>query len=89
MTMECRIGCGACCIAPSISSPLPGLPHGKPAGVACPHLTAQLRCALFADPRRPAVCGSLRPSIEMCGATREDALLHLHELERRTTPLQS
>ncbi|MCS8878341.1 YkgJ family cysteine cluster protein, partial [Pseudomonas aeruginosa] len=22
--MQCRAGCGACCIAPSISSPLPG-----------------------------------------------------------------
>ncbi|NBX68342.1 MAG: YkgJ family cysteine cluster protein, partial [Proteobacteria bacterium] len=36
--MECRIGCGACCIAPSISSPLPGMPHGKPAGVRCVNL---------------------------------------------------
>ena len=30
--MNCREGCGACCIAPSISSPIPGMPHGKPAG---------------------------------------------------------
>ncbi|MCF5019628.1 YkgJ family cysteine cluster protein, partial [Pseudomonas lactis] len=29
--MKCREGCGACCIAPSISSPLPGMPQGKPA----------------------------------------------------------
>jgi Fe-S-cluster containining protein len=28
--MDCRVGCGACCIAPSISSPLPGMPRGKP-----------------------------------------------------------
>ncbi len=28
-TMDCRIGCGACCIAPSISSALPGM-FGKP-----------------------------------------------------------
>ncbi|MCR3872443.1 YkgJ family cysteine cluster protein, partial [Pseudomonas aeruginosa] len=28
--MQCRAGCGACCIAPSISSPLPGMPAGKP-----------------------------------------------------------
>ncbi|NYZ53719.1 YkgJ family cysteine cluster protein, partial [Escherichia coli] len=29
--MECRPGCGACCTAPSISSPIPGMPDGKPA----------------------------------------------------------
>lgn len=28
-TFECRPGCGACCIAPSISSPIPGMPEGK------------------------------------------------------------
>ncbi len=26
----CRPGCGACCIAPSITTPIPGMPHGKP-----------------------------------------------------------
>lgn len=25
--MDCRSGCGACCIAPSISSPIPGMPE--------------------------------------------------------------
>ena len=29
--MECRAGCGACCIAPSISSAIPGIAAGKPA----------------------------------------------------------
>jgi hypothetical protein len=33
--MECRSGCGACCVAPSINAPLPGMPQGKPAGVRC------------------------------------------------------
>jgi hypothetical protein len=27
--MDCRPQCGACCVAPSISSPIPGMPHGK------------------------------------------------------------
>ena len=36
--MDCRPGCAACCIAPSISSPIPGMPHGKPAGVRCAQL---------------------------------------------------
>ena len=44
--MDCRPGCGACCIAPSISTPMPGHPRGKAAGVACVNLTADLRCAL-------------------------------------------
>lgn len=84
--MECRSGCGACCIAPSISSPIPGMPGGKPAGVPCVQLDEQLRCKLFGDPRRPAVCSGLRPNREMCGDTREQALLYLERLERATRP---
>ena len=82
--MNCRPGCAACCIAPSISSPLPGLPHGKPAGVACPHLDAELRCRLFGQAERPAVCGSLQPSAEMCGDIPEQALRWLTDLEMAT-----
>ena len=82
--MDCRTGCGACCIAPSISSPIPGMPHGKPAGVACVQLTADFRCAIFGRPERPAVCASLRPTEEMCGARREQALEFLVGLEQAT-----
>ncbi len=82
----CRSACGACCIAPSISSPIPGLPDGKPAGVRCPHLSPALACDLFGDPRRPAVCSSFMPSREMCGASRSEALLFLHRLEAATGP---
>ncbi|HEX6087099.1 MAG TPA: YkgJ family cysteine cluster protein [Thermoanaerobaculia bacterium] len=82
--VECRSACGACCIAPSISSPIPGMPHGKPAGVRCVQLTADLRCAIFGKPGRPAVCGSLRPSAEMCGAGAREAFAHLSRLERAT-----
>ena len=84
--MDCRPGCAACCIAPSISSPMPGLPNGKPAGVPCPHLDAELRCRLFGQPERPAVCGSLPPSREMCGDTREQAMIYLQRLEQATAP---
>ncbi len=84
--MDCRTGCAACCIAPSISSPLPGMPDGKPAGVPCPQLDEQLRCRLFADPRRPAVCASLQPSLSMCGSNREQALTYLIRLEVATAP---
>ena len=82
----CRAGCGACCIAPSISSPIPGMPAGKPAGVPCVQLDAQRRCRLFGDPRRPAVCASLRPEAAMCGQSTEQALVYLARLERRTCP---
>ncbi|PKO28293.1 MAG: zinc/iron-chelating domain-containing protein [Betaproteobacteria bacterium HGW-Betaproteobacteria-9] len=84
--MNCRPGCAACCIAPSISSPMPGLPNGKPAGVPCPHLDEALRCRLFGQPERPAVCGSLPPSAEMCGNSREQALHFLAQLEQATQP---
>lgn len=84
--MDCRTSCGACCIAPSISSPIPGMPHGKPAGVKCVQLLPDFRCALFGKPERPAVCVSLRPTEEMCGAGREEALVYLRGLELATRP---
>ena len=85
--LGCRPGCAACCIEPSISSPMPGLPNGKPAGVPCPHLDADLRCLLFGLAERPAVCSGLQPSFEMCGTTREHALLFLQRLELETSPV--
>lgn len=87
--MNCRPGCGACCIAPSISSPIPGMPAGKPAGVRCVQLDDQQRCRLFGRPERPAVCASLRPEPAMCGADRAQALLRLARLEALTRPLDS
>ena len=84
--MECRAQCGACCIAPSISSPIPGMPQGKRAGERCVQLLPDLRCAIFGKPERPAVCMSLRPSEAMCGASREEAMRTLGELERVTAP---
>ena len=84
--MECRIGCGACCIAPSISSPIPGMPHGKAAGVRCVQLTADNHCILFGMPERPTVCVSLRPQREMCGETAAEALGIIMLLESHTTP---
>ena len=84
--MECRVGCGACCIAPSISSPLPGMPNGKLAGQRCVHLTPENRCELVGKPERPAVCRLLRPSEEMCGHSTREALRYLSYLEQETTP---
>jgi Fe-S-cluster containining protein len=82
--MKCRSHCAACCIAPSISTPIPGMPSGKPAGVRCIQLDAEDRCLIFTDPRRPAVCGSLQASKEMCGESREQAMHWLGYLEEQT-----
>jgi Fe-S-cluster containining protein len=84
--LSCRPRCGACCIAPSISSPIPGMPHGKPAGVRCVQLDEDERCRIFGRPERPAVCGGLQPSIDMCGTDREHAMLFLRRLDEMTTP---
>jgi Fe-S-cluster containining protein len=84
MALSCRAGCGACCIAPSISSPIPGMPQGKPAGVRCVQLTDDNRCAIFGDPRRPAVCAGLKPEPAMCGGDRLHALAFLDALEAAT-----
>ncbi len=84
--MECRIGCGACCIAISISSPIPGMTQGKPAGVRCVQLTETNRCALFGKAERPAVCRLFQPSRATCGYTDAEALANLTLLERVTAP---
>ena len=62
------------------------MPHGKPAGVPCIQLLDDLSCAIFGHPERPLVCGSLRPSEEMCGNDRHHAIRWLAELERLTAP---
>jgi hypothetical protein len=85
--MDCRIGCGACCIAPSISSAIPGMPNGKPAGVRCVQLDDANRCNLFGRPERPLVCSRLRPNASMCGASNNEALAILAELETASAPL--
>jgi len=87
--MDCRPGCGACCTAPSITSAIPGMPQGKPAGARCVQLGDDARCRIFGQPGRPAVCGQLRPSVEMCGAQDDGgrhATLYLARLEHLTTP---
>ncbi|MDD3884393.1 MAG: YkgJ family cysteine cluster protein [Gallionella sp.] len=86
--MICRPHCAACCIAPSITSPLPGMPNGKPAGVPCVQLDEMLRCKVFGKPGRPEFCAGLRPSPEMCGESREHALHWLAALEQMTRPQQ-
>jgi hypothetical protein len=83
--LPCRPACGACCIAPSIS-PCAALPGGKPSGVRCPHLTDDVKCALFGLPERPATCVSLRPQQEMCGDSRDEAFATITRWELLTRP---
>lgn len=84
--MECRAGCGACCIAPSISAPFYGMPQGKAAGERCTHLDDHYRCRLFGDPRRPAVCSAFRAEPDICGDNREQALALIAALELASLP---
>ena len=88
--MQCRSRCAACCIAPSSSSPIPGMPLvngiSKPAGVRCVQLDEQDRCRIFGQPERPAVCSSLQASEQMCGDSREQAMRWLGWMEQQTAP---
>jgi uncharacterized protein len=58
MKKECSL-CGACCVAPDISS------LGKPLGVRCPHLGPDNRCTVYEQ--RPAICRSYQAD-ELCDA---------------------
>ena len=82
--MQCRPGCGACCIAPSISSKIPGMPNGKLAGERCVQLDANNRCLIFGLPQRPAVCLAFSADRDVCGSTDAQALEQLQWLEQAT-----
>jgi len=82
--LECRLGCGACCIAPSISSPIPGMPNGKPAGTRCVQLSDDNLCLLFGSPERPATCLKFTAEYEICADSGDKALANLIELENIT-----
>ncbi|SFC05462.1 hypothetical protein SAMN05660443_1345 [Marinospirillum celere] len=81
---QCRPGCGACCIAPSISTPTPGHPQGKAAGLRCAHLNEDLLCSLFGQPERPAACAAFHFDTSVCGTERQEALQRIHWLEEAT-----
>ncbi len=82
--MECRSGCGACCTAPSISSPIPGMPQGKQAGERCVQLDESNFCRIFGRTDRSIVCGAFQADIGVCGITREEAMNNLIALENVT-----
>ena len=82
----CRPGCGACCIAPSISSAIPGMPEGKPAGMRCIQLDDNNLCRLFGDPSRPKVCHDFTYDHDICGHSRQEALHIIALLEASSMP---
>ena len=65
---------------------MPGYPAGKLAGVRCPHLTDDIRCALFGKPDRPRVCVDLKPQLEMCGDSAAEAMATIARWEILTQP---
>ncbi|MBR7887951.1 YkgJ family cysteine cluster protein [Marinomonas sp. A79] len=87
--MQCRPSCGACCTAPSISTPIPGMPDGKKAGEPCIQLLDDLRCALFGQSTRPKVCEDFTAEHYVCGDSKTDAIRILTQLENDTAPIPS
>lgn len=84
--MECRPGCAGCCIYISISSAIPGMPEGKPAGIRCVNLDASNRCGIHGSSDYPAVCKNFAASEEMCGTDNVKAREYLIALEAQTKP---
>ncbi len=82
--MECRPGCGSCCIAPSIHTAMPGMPHGKAAGVRCAHLNENNLCRLFGQLARPRFCQEFSAQEYVCGSSKEEAMQLIALLEVQT-----
>ena len=82
--MECRSGCGACCIAPSINQPFYGMPEGKKAGERCVHLDKDKFCRLFGDIKRPLCCHNFTAEAFVCGENVEEAMQLLAFMEEET-----
>jgi Fe-S-cluster containining protein len=85
---KCRIGCGACCIAISISSQIPGHPNGKPAGVRCANLDENNSCKLWGTDKYPRVCNGFKAEKDFCGGTNTEAFKILKSLEGNTESVQ-
>jgi hypothetical protein len=57
------------------------MPDGKPAGVACIHLSEDFSCLIYDHPERPPVCHNFKADPEVCGTSRKEALILLGSLE--------
>jgi hypothetical protein len=65
-----------------ISTPIPGMADGKPAGVKCIHLIDDYKCAIYNDPGKPKVCTDFKAEPEFCGSTQEEAMMILFSLSK-------
>lgn len=83
--MKCRPGCGACCTEISISSPLPGHPQGKPAGVRCQNLTPDQLCGAW-QTDLPDICQRFSAVEWLCGQSYEEAVRLIRQAETGTIP---
>ncbi len=81
--MDCR-KCGACCIAPSITTAIPNMPYGKPAGARCANLSDRNECVLYGKATRPAFCIGWQPMPEVCGQGFNEAMTYIATLEQAT-----
>ena len=61
---------------------MPGMPEGKPAGVACLQLSEDMACRIFASSERPSFCSSFQAEPSICGNSRDEALANIAVLER-------
>jgi uncharacterized protein len=83
--VNCRKGCAACCTVISISSPLPGMPEGKPAGIACVNLDPEaLSCTIWQTKEYPEVCRNFLATPEICGETNSEAYQNIFIMEQAT-----
>ncbi|WP_245624658.1 YkgJ family cysteine cluster protein [Marinomonas fungiae] len=70
-----------------MSSPIPGMPNGKPAGVPCIQLDQDFRCKIFGQPDRPKVCSEFQAAEYVCGSHRDEAVATLNDMEATTAPI--
>lgn len=90
--IECRKGCGACCIFISISSAIPNHPKGKPSGTVCKNMETSFKegqvlftCSLWDTPWFPKICKDFQATSDLCGASRNEAIVNIIEWEYLTS----
>ncbi len=88
--VDCRPGCGACCVVPSISSEILGMHSGKGAFTPCVHLDLLTRtCDIWMTSDYPAVCRNFTPGAHYCGKSKDAAFYLLTEVEQLLAPESS
>ena len=81
----CHNNCAACCSVISISSSLPSMPFGKPAGLRCIKLNDENLCTIHEKDNYPLVCKNFKMNYETCGTSAEQAIYNLEILENLTS----